>query len=151
MGSPRVKTWIWILFAGYGMMMLWLLLLVRLDDETQLWRFNLHPLDTIRRYLWVLRNSADLIQRRYAAANLLGNVGLFVPMGVFIPLLIAKARKLPFFALLTVALILTLELIQAVTGLGTFDVDDLILNFIGTLLGYLLWLCFGKIKHSSIQ
>ena len=39
--------------------------------------------------------------------------------------------------LLTVLLIVLLELTQAATGLGTFDVDDILLNLLGTTLGWL--------------
>lgn len=144
MGSSRFKTWVWLLFIGYCMMMLWLLLFQRLEDGAQPWRYNLRPWDTVSRYLWVLRNSNDPVQRRYAVANLFGNVGLFVPFGVFLPLLFPKARKLLFFVLVATALILTLELTQAATGLGTLDVDDLILNLTGTGLGFLLWRCLRR-------
>ena len=146
MGPSRLKTWVRLLFAGYCMMMLWLLLFGRLDDEAQPWRYNLQPWDTVNRYLWVLRNSTDPIQRRYAAANLVGNVGLFIPLGVFLPLLFTRTRKLLSFVLLTVASILALELIQAATGLGTFDVDDLILNLTGIGFGFLFWCGFGKTR-----
>lgn len=32
---------------------------------------------------------------------------------------------------------LFLEIIQLISGIGTFDVDDLILNTFGTILGYI--------------
>lgn len=72
-------------------------------------------------------------------ANLFGNVGLFIPLGVFLPLLFSVLRRFGRFLLLTLLLILALELTQAATGLGTFDVDDLILNLLGVCLGYLLY------------
>ena len=132
MGQTRRKIWVW------------LLVLQRIGDGPGVGQVNLQPMDTVRRYIWVLRHSADPVQRGNALANLLGNVGLFVPLGVFLPLLLPDLRKFRRFGLLPVAIILALELIQAATGLGTFDVDDLILNIIGTWLGYLLWRVFRR-------
>jgi glycopeptide antibiotics resistance protein len=64
-----------------------------------------------------------------------------------LPLLFTRTRKLLSFVLLTVASILALELIQAATGLGTFDVDDLILNLTGIGFGFLFWCGFGKTRE----
>lgn len=144
MGNLRPKTWLWLLFIGYCGMMLWLLLLHRIGAGPGVGQFNLQPLETVQRYLWVLRYSTDPVQWGNAAANLFGNVGLFVPLGAFLPLLLSTLRKFWRFALLAVAIILALELTQAATGLGTFDVDDLILNLVGTLLGWLLWCCLRR-------
>ena len=144
MGNLRPKTWLWLLFIGYCGMMLWLLLLHRVGAGPGVGQVNLQPMETVRRYLWVLRHSTDPDQWSNAAANLLGNVGLFTPLGVFLPLLFSALRRFWRVLLLTLLLILALELTQAVTGLGTFDVDDLILNLLGVFLGYLLYRCFLK-------
>ena len=138
MGPFRFQYWRWILFAGYCLIILWLLLFHRMSDEIQPWRYNLRPLDTVNRYLWVLHYGTDPVQRRYAAANLLGNVVLFVPLGIFLPRLFAVLRSFWRYFLLTVLLIVLLELTQAATGLGTFDVDDILLNLLGATLGWLL-------------
>lgn len=142
-GSNRRQLAAW-LFVAYCLMMLWLLFLHRIGTGPGAWQFNLRPLDTVRRYLWVLRHSTDAAQRSNATANLFGNVALFVPLGIFLPMLFDGLRKLWRFGLLTVALILLLELTQAATGLGTCDIDDLILNLAGTALGYLLWHCLRR-------
>ena len=136
MASSRAKTWIWVLFFAYCGMMLWLLLFQRMSDLLQPWRYNLHFGDTVRRYLWVLRHSADPVQYRSAAANLFGNVVLFIPCGIFLPLLFSKLKdfwKFFFLIFLTIAL---LELLQLLTGLGALDVDDLTLNLAGASLGF---------------
>ena len=133
------KTWLWLLFGGYCALMLWLLYLQRLGTGPGPWQFNLQPLDTVGRFLWVLRHSADAGQRNNAAANLFGNVVLFVPLGVFLPMLRATWQPFWRFLLRIFLVILVLELTQAATGLGTCDVDDLILNLAGTLLGWLSW------------
>ena len=76
--------------------------------------------------------------------NLLVNVWLFCPWGIFIGSTLAGMHKggcVPWigwlFALVAgVGLSLCYELIQLKTGIGTFDVDDIILNGTGAMLGY---------------
>lgn len=73
--------------------------------------------------------------------NVLGNIGIFIPMGI----LIAKNSKKPsilrstFIGLL---LSLAIELLQFITGLGMTDIDDCIFNGLGSLIGSVLYLKF---------
>lgn len=145
--SHRCKSWLWALFAGYCIMMLWLLFLHRFGAGPGAWQFNLQPMDTVGRYIWVLRHSVDPAQRSNAMANLFGNVGLFVPLGIYLPMLFPSWRRFWRFLLRVTALILLVELAQAATGLGTCDVDDLILNFVGTVFGWILWSVLHK-RHT---
>jgi glycopeptide antibiotics resistance protein len=102
--------------------------------DTQGFRYNIVPFQTIKMYIthfhsfnfstWVI--------------NLFGNIGVFIPFGVMMPALLRKARRFfPFLRLFLTALIV-LELLQMVTHVGSFDVDDLILNSLGAVIGYLL-------------
>ena len=144
MTPSRRKTWLWAAFAGYCALMLWLLYLQRIGGGPGPWQINLQPLDTVGRFLWVLRHSTDAAQRTNAAANLFGNVVLFAPLGVFLPMLRRSWQPFWRFLLRIFLLILVLELAQAATGLGTCDIDDLILNLAGTILGWLSWRVFKK-------
>ncbi|WP_018931195.1 VanZ family protein [Gracilibacillus lacisalsi] len=66
------------------------------------------------------------------------------PLGILFPILSTKRKEslliigIPFF------LSLTIEVIQLVTQLGVFDVDDLILNTLGGFLGFRLLTVFKK-------
>jgi glycopeptide antibiotics resistance protein len=79
------------------------------------------------------------------ALNLFGNILLFVPMGFFLPAFfkcIRSAKRL----LLTVAFIsFCIEVLQLLTTTGEFDIDDVLLNTLGALVGYRL---FAKNKKS---
>ena len=75
---------------------------------------------------------------RHAFVNLAGNVIMFVPLGVFLPVIWKRLRSFWWFLLTSASLILLVEVLQYVTGLGSCDIDDLILNLPGTMLG---WLC----------
>lgn len=136
--NPSQRTIKW-LFTLYCVMMLWLLLFRRIGSGVGIGRYNLHPLDTVERYIWVLRHSTDLAQRQYAAVNLFGNVTLFVPLGIFLPLLVSKLQRFWKFFFAVSLIISALEVLQMATGLGTLDVDDLILNLVGGTIGFLAW------------
>lgn len=70
-------------------------------------------------------------------SNLVGNIVAFIPFGMFLVLL-SKNRGMSFIGVLgrTLSFSLCLECLQVVFSLGVFDVDDLILNTSGGVLGY---------------
>ena len=82
--------------------------------------------------------------QNHAIINLVGNVIMFIPLGFCLPMLWKKQRTL-WKTLLTTALIITLvELIQLLTLVGSCDTDDLILNVLGSAIGYGLFKMFQK-------
>lgn len=66
------------------------------------------------------------------------NILLFVPFGYLLPLLWKRADRWWKVVLCGFVLSLGIELIQMVTHLGMFDLDDLMNNSLGALLG---WFC----------
>ena len=95
---------------------------------------NLKPLYTIRQFLQV-----DHFSPKVWMINLVGNVGVFVPYGVLLPLLLKEGKLL--FKSLCVFLggVFALESLQLLTKRGSWDIDDFILNTVGFLLGYGLY------------
>ena len=94
---------------------------------------NLQPFSTIRLF------SSKRVSTEYSYKNIGGNIIGFVPLGIFLPLLFSFLRR---FARLTVTVFLVsllFETTQLVAGIGVFDVDDLILNTAGGMLGYMLF------------
>ncbi|MDI7741216.1 VanZ family protein [Lysinibacillus fusiformis] len=66
-------------------------------------------------------------------SNLVGNIAVFIPFGMFLAVFF-KNKVIGGFAL-SLGLSLYLEYLQVIFSLGIFDVDDLILNTSGGLLG----------------
>ena len=125
------------LFVLYVAAMIWLLFGQRWG--TELYRsINLEPLVTIKLY-WKLLQGSDAYLVRHAFINLVGNVVMFIPLGFFQPYLSPKLRTWLKTMLFTTVLILTGEVVQYLTMLGSCDVDDLILNLAGAWIGYILW------------
>lgn len=92
------------------------------------YHYNLVPFSTIGHYFAI----ADSHQR-LSAINLIGNIAVFVPFGMLLPLS-ARMSMWKWVALYTGA-IAVLELLQLLSRRGTFDVDDIILNVAGYLVG----------------
>lgn len=65
--------------------------------------------------------------------NLFGNILLFIPLGIFF-----KQFKIKHIYI-GLLIILTIESIQLILRVGIFDIIDICLNFIGFLIGYLLY------------
>ncbi|WP_225884529.1 VanZ family protein [Streptomyces sp. fd1-xmd] len=84
-----------------------------------------------------------------AARQLGGNLLLGVPFGVLLPVLLPPARGLLRVAAVTVCLMTLVELVQGALVTGrVFDIDDVILNTAGALLGYLfIGLRLGRAVH----
>ena len=96
------------------------------------WRSNnFVPFKTINFYLFLADINLDI-----RIENLAGNIIGFMPFGFILPLLARKFQKLSTVTLATFCLSLTFELLQLIFEFGSFDVDDLILNTAGGILGY---------------
>jgi glycopeptide antibiotics resistance protein len=64
----------------------------------------------------------------------MGNLVLLMPMGIFLPALF-KSSRLKHCLIVLIGLIL-IEVLQLITGCGVFDIDDIILNYVGFFLVY---------------
>ena len=132
---------VYALFVAYCALMLWLLFDrpgyidgIPYRDQLLL-NLNLMPFRTLRLFFGLLHDHRPYLVRA-ALINLLGNVVMFVPLGLFLPLIFTRLRKL-WRTLFTVTLLIAaVEIAQLFTLLGSCDVDDLILNLLGAALGY---------------
>ena len=76
--------------------------------------------------------------------NIGGNILLFMPLGFVLPLRY-KLNKLWKVMFIGFFISLTVEVVQLFTSIRSFDVDDLILNTLGTIIGFVIFLLFIKI------
>lgn len=76
--------------------------------------------------------------------NIFGNILLFIPFGYFVSHTM-KTRK-PY-AILTISLITSLVIEYTQLKIGrTFDVDDILLNVLGSTLGFLIYLIIDVLE-----
>lgn len=92
----------------------------------------------------------DPLSRAFLFSNLMGNIALFLPLGVYLPLLRRDQRI--WTNLVWVLLISTAaELTQYLFQVGVTDIDDVILNGLGGLLGILLYRLLLKLFKEKVR
>ncbi len=128
----------WILFLLYFVVLFYFLFFAESMGRTYAEReyhYNLVPLREIKRFILY----ADILGTRALMLNIFGNIAAFVPFGFFLPVFSKRCRRFGFVVLYSFELSLSVEIIQLVTKVGSFDVDDLILNTLGGICGYVIY------------
>lgn len=128
----------WCLFIVYLLALAYFLFFAEATGRTfsdRTYQYNLILFHEIRRFIIYRR------QLGFAAVvlNLVGNVIAFVPFGVFLPLLVKRTRSFVKTVLLGFEFSLFVEIVQLFGKVGSFDVDDILLNTLGVMGGYLLF------------
>ena len=103
------------------------------------YHYNLQPLFEIKR-IW---RSSHILGMKYVILNFAGNVIAFIPFGYLLPKMVKKKPKLFHTVLFSFEFSLLVELTQLISRTGSFDVDVLILNTFGGLIGYILY--YGRV------
>lgn len=103
-------------------------------------RINWTPFAAFRQALTIARRTGD---PSFFLLNIPENILIFLPLGLLPPLLWGKMEKLWKTALFGFGVSLFIEVTQLILPRGT-DVDDLLLNTFGTLLGYALFALIRK-------
>lgn len=101
---------------------------------------NFIPFKTILSYLF---GHKGLI---IGGINLIGNIVLLVPIG-FLASLVYEKFTWKKSIVLAVVSGLTLEILQVILKVGIFDIDDVILNALGVMIGY--WIFIFLVKRIS--
>ncbi len=105
--------------------------------------YNLVPFLEIKRF-WQNR---EILGNIAVFVNLAGNVIAFVPYGFFLPILNGRIRGSLHMGMLTFEFSLLIEVMQLLLKVGSFDVDDLMLNTLGGILGYLTFAFCNLIRR----
>ena len=131
------------LFGLYVLLMLWLLFGQRIGGviyteygSALAANCNLIPFATAGEMLVLLlsRQAAS-----FAFINLAGNIVMFIPLGYLLPMIWTKLRSWKRILRCGFLSVLCIELLQLVTLLGSFDIDDLWMNILGIMIGYGLY------------
>jgi glycopeptide antibiotics resistance protein len=101
------------------------------------YRYNLVPFREIHRFI----KYREIVGWRAFFVNVIGNIIAFVPFGMLMPRLSGRMKHWYLVTLLALEFSFAVEVVQLVLKLGCFDVDDLILNTAGGLIGYVIYVC----------
>lgn len=146
-----------LIFLIYAAYMLWLLFIrsrpAASGDYWEIIRQNLSliPFRTLFQYINTLLSGGDFAEIRHAFINIFGNIFLFVPFGILLPVIFEKMRRTWRFLLCFAAAIASVEAIQLFSLRGACDIDDLILNTFGALCGFLIFRIAAGIYSSFIN
>lgn len=84
------------------------------------------------------------IGSRLFIKNIIGNILLFLPYGYFASEYLKSNKVIPI-CILTMLVSITIECVQLYIG-RTFDIDDVILNTLGGIFGYIVYRTIEKLK-----
>lgn len=96
--------------------------------------FNIVPLKTIKLFTNGYING--YVSFKNFSNNIIGNFCAFMPYGIFLPLIFKKMDKYYKFLITMILIVLFIEIIQFLTVSGSCDIDDLILNVLGSSIIY---------------
>lgn len=141
-----IRTLSRIAFVIYMLVLVYFLLLsdgfgrtVRRDE----FHYNLIPFVEIIRFV----KYRDEIGFYNVMINLVGNVVAFIPFGALIRWVVNRGVQWYHVMGYTFLFSLSVELLQLIAKVGSFDVDDLILNTFGGLLGYFVYYLLRRIDR----
>lgn len=146
----KMKKLMWVLTAVYFVLLVSVLFVSRnelpeadvpLKDYVKT-HVNFIPFSTIGELFGRLKKGT--INLDVVIKNLIGNLLLFVPLGFIYPFFAKKAMKFGRFLCASLFTIVVAEILQLIFKCGILDVDDVFLNLIGAVLGFL---AFAFIKH----
>lgn len=144
--NKKGKLWHKIIFALYIALLCYFLFFAEMFGRTeaaQEYHYNLVLFKEISRF-WTNLHILGFWPVFY---NIAGNVIGFMPYGFFLPVLSARVRGtgnrlvsgVLRVLLLSLLLSLFVETVQLAFKVGSFDVDDLLLNTLGGILGYIIY------------
>ena len=134
-----------VLFLLYIGFLIYFLFLAEWYGRTRIpeeYTYNLELFREIKRFI-TYREQLGMFA---VSANLARNILIFVPYGFFISMA-SKSRgffKTLFFSM---GLSLCVEIAQLFTRVGSFDVDDILLNTIGGVIGYIIFSICNRIRR----
>ena len=102
-------------------------------DTDRGYQYNLVPFKEITRYF----RYYDVLGPTLFMINMIGNVAAFMPFGFFLPIISRRSKKWYNTVMFGFVFSLMLETLQLVFKVGSFDVDDMLLNtWVGDKVSY---------------
>ncbi len=129
-----IKIILSALFTAYMLLLLYLTFFSHYYGREVMHRsINIIPLKTIIDFLTAGYNINSII------TNLVGNIVAFMPMGFLLPKVFKRFGRFHKVLVISLFVSLLIEVSQYISGVGASDIDDVILNVLGAVIGY--WIC----------
>ena len=146
------KKILWVCFIAYLLFLSYLLFFSNYFGRAEFgegeYRYNLTLFQEIGRYYRLGMNKGVWY---LFIINVIGNIAVFIPVSIFLRVLVKRCKSVFYTILLCLEFSLFAEITQLVTKVGSFDVDDLLLNTFGGICGIIvlaIWRAWhGKKKN----
>ncbi len=146
-GRNRHRKLGFVLFVLYLVLLTYFLFFAetmgRSPEARTDYRYNLVLFKEIRRFIMY----RDILGYRAVFMNIAGNMIAFMPFGFFLPVIWHRMKHWYTTTVLSFTFSLCVETLQLVMKVGSFDVDDLVLNTIGGLAGYAIYRFLKGVWH----
>lgn len=131
----------WILFILYIIFLLSTIVYTKLTTgaiypELNI-KSNLVPFTSIIETITLLLTKTQGFY--YIFDYLILDIILFIPLGLFLPILFPKTKKIKNFILICLTISIIKELFQLLLNVGMFNIDDIILNLSGAIISYTIF------------
>ena len=108
----------------------------KVDGRIQPLVFDIATAFPFRVNLLPLVNLFDYDSKRDLLLNVIGNAAMFIPSGIVLPFVYKRLNSFWKVLLAGIGISLCIEIIQLPFSVRATDIDDLILNTIGVIVGY---------------
>ncbi len=108
----------------------------QLLDLYMRYSFNIIPFRTINLFISGYING--IVSFKSFCINIIGNLCLFMPFSLFLPLIFKSMNKYIRFLITLIFIVIVIELLQFITISGSCDIDDVLLNVFGASIVYFL-------------
>jgi len=78
-------------------------------------------------------------QFQIASTQVIGNLVMLLPLGIYIPLLFPRLAGFFKVCIICLSVSVSIELMQLITNARSTDIDDVILNTSGAIVGYIIY------------
>lgn len=133
-----VRPILWAVFGFYCLVLIYILFLNRGSRSHYSYAqyfqafTNFIPFKTIVEYIQRYSDG----YWRLSTVNLLGNLALFVPMGMALPCVSKNLNRFWKVVLCVLGMVIMVEVTQGILRVGSIDIDDVIFNVSGAMIGY---------------
>ena len=124
-----------ILLSLYIVVLLYFTVTGRYSHEEYEYKINFFT-----SYRWFFQYNGEQVLRQ-----LLINFVMLMPVGFLLPAVINAKHKYLITLALSLLLTVFIETMQLITKCGSFEIDDIINNFVGAVIGMLIYMLLNKI------
>ena len=153
------RFFIWFVFLVYSAIMVKIIVVKKtgffIHSLRQTWRHGGFKKTALSPNWTIFKNINNYLapnaNKLEAFANVGGNIIIFIPFGILVAMLLRGRYKAIKTIILGFLLSIGFEFFQLYTSCGNFDVDDIMLNTLGAIIGVVFWRIGNYMLHAFVS